>query len=349
MITISLCMIVKNEEGVIKRCLDCVKDIVDEMIIVDTGSVDHTKEIVSQYTKNIYDFEWIDDFSKARNYSFSKAKCDYILWLDADDILEVKYQEELKKLKENLNKDIDIVMMKYQVGDMIFYRERLLKREKNYQWVNPVHEVIVPIGSLLYSDITIKHQKENRSISTRNLEIYEKYIASGNELDARGIFYYARELYEHGFYKKAISFFKRFLEREDAWVENQIEACLNLCMCLRNINEYEEGLKYLFQSFIYDIPRSEIICEIGYHYFINQDYQKAIYWYQLALKNKPNIENGGFVRKECYDFIPYIQLCVCFDKIGDYQKAYYYNEQAGQINSTHPAYLHNRKYLKTVC
>ncbi len=346
MITISLCMIVKNEEDVIGRCLNCVKDLVDEIIIVDTGSSDHTKQIVSEYTKNIYDFKWVDDFSKARNYSFSKAKCDYILWLDADDILDKKYQKKLKELKKDLNKDIDIVMMKYQVGDMIFYRERLLKRENNYLWVNPVHEVIVPTGIIVYSDVTIKHQKEAKKISTRNLDIYEKYINNGNDLDARGMFYYGRELYEHGFYQKAISIFKEFLKRDDAWIENQIEACLNICLCLRCIDQYEQGLKYLFQSFVYDIPRSEIICEIAYHYLINKDYQKAIYWYELALKNKQDIKKGGFVRKDCYDFIPYIQLCVCFDKIGNYTKAFEYNELAGKIKPTHPSYLHNQRYLK---
>ena len=94
---ISLCMIVKDEEDVIARCLDSVKDLVDEIIIVDTGSTDRTKEIVSKYTDKIYDFEWVNDFSKARNFSFSKATKDYILWLDADDII---LETELKKLKQ---------------------------------------------------------------------------------------------------------------------------------------------------------------------------------------------------------------------------------------------------------
>ena len=71
MITISLCMIVKNEEKVLARCLDSIADLMDEIIIVDTGSSDNTKEIAKKYTDKIYDFAWIDDFSAARNYSFS--------------------------------------------------------------------------------------------------------------------------------------------------------------------------------------------------------------------------------------------------------------------------------------
>ena len=73
MITISLCMIVKNEERILARCLDSVKDLVDEIIIVDTGSADATKRIAAEYTDKIYDFTWIDDFSAARNFAFSKA------------------------------------------------------------------------------------------------------------------------------------------------------------------------------------------------------------------------------------------------------------------------------------
>lgn len=97
MITISVCMIVKNEEDVLERALKSVQDIADEIIIVDTGSTDSTKDIASSYTNKIYDFEWCDDFSKARNYSFSKATKDYCMWLDADDVI---LEERSKRVYE---------------------------------------------------------------------------------------------------------------------------------------------------------------------------------------------------------------------------------------------------------
>ncbi len=71
MVTISICMIVKNEESVLERCLSTVRGIADELIIVDTGSTDGTKEIARKFTEQVYDFVWCDDFSKARNFSFS--------------------------------------------------------------------------------------------------------------------------------------------------------------------------------------------------------------------------------------------------------------------------------------
>ena len=78
MITISVCMIVKNEEAQLAACLDSLKPIADEIIVVDTGSSDSTKEIAARYTDRIYDFPWIDDFAAARNFAFSKAKMEYI-------------------------------------------------------------------------------------------------------------------------------------------------------------------------------------------------------------------------------------------------------------------------------
>ena len=87
MASVSLCMIVRNEEQVLGRCLSCVKDFADEIIIVDTGSTDKTKEIASLFTDQIYDFPWIDDFAAARNFAFQKGAGDYLFWLDADDVI----------------------------------------------------------------------------------------------------------------------------------------------------------------------------------------------------------------------------------------------------------------------
>ena len=73
MVSISLCMIVKNEESILERCLDSLHGLMDEIIIVDTGSTDNTKQVALKYTNQVYDFSWCDDFAAARNFSFSKA------------------------------------------------------------------------------------------------------------------------------------------------------------------------------------------------------------------------------------------------------------------------------------
>ena len=95
---ISLCMIVKNEEAYLEECLTSVKDLVSEIIIVDTGSTDKTKEIAKKFGAKIIDFTWIDDFAAARNASIKQATGDWILVLDADEVIAKKDFETIKTL-----------------------------------------------------------------------------------------------------------------------------------------------------------------------------------------------------------------------------------------------------------
>src|SRR5690625_4051411 len=114
--TVSLCMIVKNEASNIARCLRSIHQLVDEIVIVDTGSTDATKAVCEQLTDQVFDFEWVDDFSAARNFSFTQATGDFILWLDADDELSTSDQRKFRQLKATLTPDIDAVSMEYELS-----------------------------------------------------------------------------------------------------------------------------------------------------------------------------------------------------------------------------------------
>ena len=113
MITISVCMIVKDEEHCLDRCLKSLVSIADEFIIVDTGSSDHTKDIAKKYTDKVYDFKWTGSFSDARNYSFSLATKDYIYCADADEELDEENIKKFLTLKEHLLDEIELVQMYY--------------------------------------------------------------------------------------------------------------------------------------------------------------------------------------------------------------------------------------------
>lgn len=355
MITLSLCMIVKNEEDVLARCLNSIKDIADEIIIVDTGSHDHTKDIAYQYTDKVYDFKWIDDFSAARNYSFSKATMQYCMWLDADDILLQIDHDNLLDLKNTLSPLTDIVMMRYNTnfdekGNPIFsyFRERIIRNNKKYLWQGAIHEAITPSGNIEYSDIAITHKKLHPSDPDRNLKIFEKLISKGNQLNTREQFYYARELYYHQRYNEAIKIFEDFLSSGDGWIENNIEACKTLSYCYYNIADDYNALISLLKSFQFDIPRAEICCDIGQHFLDRNNYNIAIYWFKTALSCKRNDKSGGFIINDCYDYIPYLQLCICYDKLGDKIQAYNYNELAGKYKPYSKAYLYNKQYFNKI-
>ena len=96
-IPISVCIIAKNEEKYIEECLRSISGYGFEIVVTDTGSTDRTKEIASRYTDKIYDFEWINDFSAARNFCASKASNNWILSLDCDEVVNSIDIEELKK------------------------------------------------------------------------------------------------------------------------------------------------------------------------------------------------------------------------------------------------------------
>ena len=355
MITISLCMIVKNEETVLQRCLDSVLPAVDELILVDTGSTDRTREIALTYTQKVYDFPWIDDFAAARNFTFSKASKTYQLWLDADDLLPPQELEKLLTLKETLSPDTDMVTMLYhthfdETGAPIFTstREQLTKTEKNFRWQEPVHECIPLQGTIHHSNITIHHQKPpSDEVSTRNLNIYEALEEAGHPFSPRQQYYFARELTDHGNFQKSAQYFSAFLEGREGWVEDNIAACRNLALCYRAIGQEERILPLLLQSFQYDRPRGETCCEIGYFYSRRGEHESALQWFRIAANLLPP-DSHGFVQPEFWNFIPLVECCLCACRLNDFQSAWHYNEAAAEYKPQHPAVLQNRAYLQSV-
>jgi len=104
--TISLCIITKNEEKYLEQCLNSVKYLADEIIMVDTGSTDNTKEIAKTFNAKIFDFKWQDDFSAARNESLRHATKEWILVLDADEVIEKQELNKIKNAVENAESNV---------------------------------------------------------------------------------------------------------------------------------------------------------------------------------------------------------------------------------------------------
>ncbi len=355
MATISLCMIVKNEEETLARCLNSIYDLVDEIIIVDTGSSDRTVEIAARFTEKIYRYPWNDDFASARNESFSKASMDYCMWLDADDILEPAEREKFLLLKQSLPPDTDMVMMKYhtsfdETGKPAFTydRERWIRNSPEYRWVGEVHEVISPAGKILYSDIAVSHRKTRPGDPDRNLKIYRKMLSLGKTLEPRHLYYYGRELYYHRKYEEAASVLEQFLNLPEGWAENKIEACTVCADCYNKLGRNDSSLMILLRSLSFDLPRAEVCCAIGNHFLQCGNYRNAVYWYETALTRDQTERTGGFIQPDCYDYIPLLQLCVCHDKLGNTKKAKEYNERAGLCKPYSKAYLYNKQYFESI-
>lgn len=359
MIRLSLCMIVKNEEAVLTRVLASAIQFADEILVADTGSTDRTVEIARQYTKHIYHYPWNDDFAAARNFICEKVTTEYWMWLDADDIVPAESITAILKLKETLSKSPqpDVVMLKYIAGfqpdgtpAFTYDRERILRTDRHFLWKGRVHEAIAPRGRILYSPIQIEHRKPASALthSDRNLKIYETMLADGELLDPRHQYYYARELIDHKQYEKARPVLEHFLNEPDGWYENKADACLLLARCHEILRNIAASQLSLFQSFLYDRPRAKTCCEIGRLKLSLGEISQAVFWYQLALKDRPEYHPNAFIEADYYDFIPLIQLCVCYDRMGNYDKALYYYKETKKIRPDSPAVLTNEEYFQTI-
>lgn len=347
--TLSVCMIVKDEEQTLARALESVKPFADEIIVVDTGSTDSSVQIAKQFTENVFYFEWCDDFARARNFSFSKATCDLVMWLDADDQITADNAELFLQLKSRT--DFDTAMAKYATAfdgekpTFVYYRERVFRRELNPVWVGEVHEVIAPIGRVIYTPACVYHKKIKVNPTARNLHIYQKKVSKGEKLDARQTFYYGRELYFNGLYSECVAVLKDFLKGE-YWVENGVEACRTLCRALTALGRREEGITALLQAFTLSTPRAEDCCILASYLEDKGCLQSAIFWYKRALESEENIESGAFVNTDYLTFIPAIRLCVIYDRLGNLPLAEQYNELAGRVKPNDQSYLHNRGYFQ---
>ncbi|MFD2370564.1 glycosyltransferase family 2 protein [Brevibacillus sp. GCM10020057] len=351
MFTISLCMIVRDEEGTLARCLATVRDLVEEIVIVDTGSTDRTREIAKSFGAALYDFAWIDDFSAARNFAFGKATQDYILWLDADDVLEEQDRNRFRLLKEQHDFDYDAVSMPYYLTldaegkpDEFLRRNRLVRRACRVQWHGAVHEYLAVAGKVLHSDIAVTHRKE-KAYTDRNLQIYLKRRERKEEFSPRDTYYFANELKDHGRYAEAAEQYGLFLDGGKGWIEDQLAACYKQAECYAHLKQPYRQVQSLLRALAYGEPRAELCCRLGGYFAEKEDFRTAIYWYRQATLLEQRQDTMGMTEHSAWTWLPHLQLCYCYDRVGDLKKAYLHHEMARMYNPRHPSVVHNEAYF----
>lgn len=180
---ISLCMIVKNEQENIARCLSSVKGIADEIIIVDTGSEDKSIKIAEQHGAKVISINWTEDFSEARNTALNYAKGRWILHLDADEELHISTKEKIKSiLKKTKAEGINIILRNHQPTEEIIryldmHQVRMFRNKPNYRYRERVNEQIISSiaeagGSFTESRIIIN----NYGSLSRDAKRYKRVI-----------------------------------------------------------------------------------------------------------------------------------------------------------------------------
>ncbi|HUI29791.1 MAG TPA: glycosyltransferase [Candidatus Acidoferrales bacterium] len=165
---LSLSMIVKNEARFLPGCLESVRDLVDEIVIVDTGSTDETKSIAGNFGAKVFDFEWKNDFSLARNESMRRTTGDWVLYLDADERIEKCHHEKIRKLISSGGGDALLLNLKSKIGvkedsqyHLVSY-PRLFRKMKGVAFTGKVHEqinnsLLAARARIVQTDVTIIH------------------------------------------------------------------------------------------------------------------------------------------------------------------------------------------------
>lgn len=334
MITITLCMIVKNEENILERCLSCLYDLMDEIVIVDTGSTDRTKEIASRYTDKIYDFRWVDDFSAARNFAFSKASGDYIYSADADEVLDETNRKRFRLMKENMLPEIEIVQM-YYCNQLKFgtvynydreYRPKLFKRVRTFTWIDPIHETIRTEPLVFDSDIEIIHEQEE-SHAKRDLAAFERMCSKGGPLSGRLLDLYARELFiagEEEDFCRAEPYFDKICMEEGRTEEELQKVFCVVSRAARLRGDAAKFYKYAMKAAACG-SCAEICLELAYYYADAADDNEAAVWFYNAA-----FETESILDIRCGGEKALLGLAGCYRRCGLEKEAQEYERMAVQ-------------------
>ena len=348
--TLSVCLIVKDEERVLGRCLFAAVQFADELIVVDTGSKDRSREIAGEYTDLVFSEPWQNSFAVARNFAASKATCDFVMWLDADDVMEPNEIRKLNELKERLNASIDVVFVAYRnygfLSD-IGLRDRIHRRELSCRWEGDIHEAIC-IGAdwskLLCPEITIIHKKEHVNDPDRNIRMFEDIKKTGKLSGAFALAFFCRELALRDYKDKALDAWQDMLTLEPS--VNQVQyALVFLSMMLLRQKEYEKCRMLIHTAADkYKVPLSAFFrYQLGLAAEGMGDTKEAERQYRLAT-DTPVDTTTGMIEFTGYDnYLPCIKLCALAYDSGDMASSEAWNNRAGQAWPQGRAWRINRE------
>jgi len=333
--TISLCMIVKNEEQYLENCLKSVSNFVDELIIVDTGSVDSTIEIAKQFTENVFHFNWNNDFSKARNFSIKKATSDFILILDADEVIS-----NPSRLLD-LSNDVDIYTLSIQNfqsngSNYVHYANRIFKNNNLFKFNNRLHEqlnikdfeniVVKKMEILIYhygylSENEVKQDKRRRNFNLIKVEVDE-------HPNPYNFYNLGREYFLKRDYEKALNQFKHSmrLSHTEVFTPDLIN---KMAHCLLNLNYFNEGITVLKNGIKLYPYETEMYFTISLLYSHNEEFRSAKKYLEKCIE----MGDSGYQKTEGLGgYISYSELSKIEMKLGNIKKSIFFIQKAIKIN-----------------
>jgi len=283
MVSLSLIMIVKNEEKYLERCLKSVASLVDEIIIVDTGSTDQTIEIAKSYGATLFYFQWSNDFSAARNFALKQSTSDWNLVLDADEYIINECVEVLRDFIQNENsigkiKRID----QFKQGDEIKYSNVYISRllPKGCYYAGRIHEQVV--GDFPRKNINIEVFHDGYMVTNkteRNLSILLEEL-NANPNDDYILYQIGKQHKLNGKLQKAEEYFKRSYQQLDENVYYRSSLVVDYLYTVIGTQHFDEGLELIEseKSRLANLPDYHYVCGLFYMDYIFHDIQNRMHF-----------------------------------------------------------------------
>lgn len=357
---ISACVITKNEEKNLPTCLDSVKDIVSEIIVVDTGSTDRTVDVAKSYGAKVFLFEWINDFSAARNFAIEQAKSDWIIFLDADEFFApdcVKYVPKAIREADKKKLDMIICMMsnvEKKTGKITSSNQhiRIFKNHPQIRYVGAVHERIVRLDKSanaldVHKDITIIHtgySEENvqeKEKSQRNLELlFQELQRKPDSFDV--LFYISESLLLDQQFEQALDYACRAQQHRNSQLKGIYEKnYVNIFHCMIQLNKPDKEIFQVIDEAIKAYPNyPDFRMYLGDFYKKQNRYRDAIQAYQTGLKllNQSSIAQTGALASAGKVISTVGHL---YSKLREWNSCVQYHVQALQIDKYYYSSLQN--------
>ena len=347
--SIGVALIVKNVEQTIKQCIDSFAEDVDQIIVVGAGeSTDKTPEILSELQEQykhleLYDFEWIDDFSAARNFSFSKLTTDFLLWVDGDDVV---YQaENLKRLANEAQPNVGAIWFPYHYAidefgspTTIYERERLLRASCGWVWKSRLHETVSPLSPCQHvrtDEVIILHNhKAGADRGERNFRILNLMMQEDPN-DKRVWLYMGHQHFACQNWMDSAQWYLKFGSDKGAIPIERYQA---LCYCSKAMREMKDtqAIEVALMALEIYPQYKDAYLELAHCYLVFGDIDKAIHYAMMSdvkelIQEPPHII---FINPLEYTFNKYALLSECYLKKGDFQTSLHYLNLAREIRPT---------------
>lgn len=334
---ISLAMIVKNEEQHLEKCLERIKNIVDEIVVVDTGSTDNTLNIAKMHNAKVFEYEWNNDFSSARNYASEKCIGDWILVLDADEYVSVGDRTTLEEFAKCNKFAIGKIEQhnKYEDESGVTYSTECISRfyPRGIKFYGIIHEQLDSNLNRLKMNFRVEHcgyYKTNKS--RRNLPLLLKQLEKMPG-DGYTLYQIGRTLYVDKAYIEAQKYFEVCC-KSDSNVKKEVVIYYLYSIVRSNLN-YEKGLEIInkWKDSYSEDPDFNFVCGIFYMNLIlynTEEYMKLIKYIEKCYLKCIEIGEGNAIVEGVGSYKAEYNLAIFYEVTGEINKACIYYKKSAE-------------------